>query len=285
MIERWAGERLIPLTDRPGRGRGLGREPMYTDEHVVAIVELAQLIQRYRSAAVACVVLFMRGRAVHIAALRASCSKLLDRLDKTIQDNAEKQRQELQVGPDEPVEIAELAEPLIAQHLASHPDTQDLRAHLKAAGLGIQLTLEIISALMTQILSAGQANQSDLQKLQEWFRLPVIPVPPEDQRWLPSDDQIRQSASVTAMRECVETATADDFEYARAAALTMDRLLNTPEAQEALAGYGLAELAQIVESMKDEEVRATLLLLPLIFRVKFNVDLLPVADLPTVASN
>jgi hypothetical protein len=277
-IERWTSEHLIPAVDRPGRGRGLGREPRYNDDHVAAIVEAGQLIHRYRSTAVAGAVLFMRGRPIPIETIRKSYTKLVDRFDATITALADKQRAHLGLHEGEAVEVAELAEPLAAQQLASHPDMRLLREHLKQSGLGVQSTLENLSALMIQIFSTGTAKESDLKDLQTTLSLPVVPVAPEVQPWLPSDDNIRQASSATGMREIIDTATIEDFYYARAAAIMLDNLFSTPEIRQRVAGYGLDYALRHFEAVKDEEVQAMFLMFPLIFRVRFGVNIVPVPD-------
>lgn len=277
-IERWANGHLIPPVKRPGRGRGLGREPHYNHDHIAAIVDAGMLVHRHRSIAVAGAVLFMQGRSIPVEMLRRSYAGFVDRFDAMVRAFAEKQRQHLKIDADEQIDVAELAEPLAAQQLASHPDMRELRTHLKESGLGVQSTLEVVSAVMIQIFSTGTVNESDLEKLQSTLNLPTVPIAPEVQGWLPSDDQIRQASGATAMKEIIDAAAIDDFSYARAAAITLDRFLNTSEAREQLAGYGLGEAVEIIEALKDDEVRAMLLLLPLIFRVRFGLDLVPVPN-------
>jgi hypothetical protein len=157
--------------------------------------------------------------------------------------------------------------------------TRRLRAQLKANGLGVQSTLEVFSAVILQILSTGAAKAPDLEELRDRFSLPSIPDPPAEKRLLPTDDQIRESASFEVMKHIISNATNTDFREARAAAIAIEGVLNSPTAREVFVGYGLGELLDIVLAIQDDELPAMALLPPLILRVGFGINTGPVAEL------
>ena len=280
-VERWAAAGLLPAVDRPGRGRGRGRESQYRDEHVSAVVEAAGLIRRRRSIAVTAAILFMRGRPISVETLRKSYTDTLDRFAERIRQHAEAQRARLDLPSDQTVDLAELAEGRAAHQLITGPDLRDIRAQLRDQGIGVQATIEVTIAVLLQILTSGQVNEDDLTDLQHRLRLPVIPQPPPERRWLPTDDEIRQHASLAALKSVIATATVEEFQYARCAALILSAGIRSPQGRTALAGYGLADVVDMVRRADVEEQEVALLLLPLIFRVVFELDVIAV---PTASS-
>ena len=280
-VERWAQSDLVPPVERPGRGRGKGREPKYEDEHVSAIVETADVVRRHNSLPLAAAVLFMRGRAIPVDTLKRSYTEMFDRFDETINELAEKERERLDIPTDAPVSPAELAEPAAAHQLIANPATREFRADIRERGFGVQSTAEVLSAASLQAFTSGRVNEDDLTELQRRLNLPVIPEPSPEKRALPTDEQVWEYLRIPAMKQIIATATIEDFEHARTAAITTREILDSPDACERLGARGLSESLAVVQAIENEERSASSLLYPLILRVAFGIDVVAMAELIT----
>jgi hypothetical protein len=269
-IERWADWELFPEVDRPGRGRGKGREPQYGNEHTAAIVEIAVLVRRHRSIPTAALILYMRGRPLPLSTLRRSYLEMLDRLEARLDRLAEQQREALELPVGEAPEPSEMGESGLARQLAVSPETREFRAALRASEQAVQNTLELLSAVLLQTLGSGVVNNEDLRQLHTRLKLPEIPAPTEKQEEL-LDDEIRLQMSFEAMKAIVSIATIEDFAYARDAATTVNAAFRGAESGDLFAKHGLAEIGALVRS-GGEGAETMTMLLPLIFRVAFKVD-------------
>ena len=139
--------------------------------------------------------------------------------------------------------------------------------------------MEVIGALMLQVLTLGRAGEYDLAEVHRRLSLPTVPEPPPESRRLPTNDEISQHASITALKRIVADATLEDFEYARTATITMNNILCTPEGKHVASRYGLSDLIDVLQKTAGEEQLGLALLAPLILRVRFGINAVGVGDL------
>jgi hypothetical protein len=277
-VERWAQWRLFPPVARPGRGRGKGRAPEYSDEHVTAIVETAVLVRRHRSIPTVAALLFMRGRPIPIETLRKSYLNIFDRFEERVDLLAEKQRKQLGITGGARGARAEMAEAEMARQLAWNPETRDLRDRLRGTGLGVQNTLEILSGVLLQISEAGQVDEDDFAELQRRLNLPVIAEPPS----VGSDHQLVTSGPLAGQPRGDE---ADHRHRDDGRLRVLPSSCNRYERPNPNPTRGCsARVLRARRSSRDCSNRRRRdtrndLLMPLIFRVSFGLNVFAIADL------
>lgn len=260
-IEGWLQDDVLEDPDRPGLGRGAGRAVYYTAEHVDRAVEVAELVRRWRSLDAVAVVLFLRRRAVPEARLRRAYLRLLDRLDAEIAQAAERgleaTEEEIQPATTQwsPQEVAEWAEPVLADRLSRHESTRRLRSRLAGQPTPETSLLDVAFGLAATALGAGSDGEFG-------GRLAAsLGIPPE----LAADLEPALSyVTSDRIRAVVARATLAEFEAARTILEKMPKafgeLATTNE--EFLAVKPAVETAQQLDT---DRSRALLILLPLLF--------------------
>lgn len=161
-VERWSQQGLLPIVPRPGRGRGKGRDVLYSDSYVDHVVETAELVRSERSWARAALALFVRRKAIEEHVVRRAYLEELDRLDVILSTSAAAGRRALvekgEVPPEDatPSEFADLVEPDLARRLGAlhfdDPTSRQMAVHLVTEVLlGATVTPTAVAALVESL--------------------------------------------------------------------------------------------------------------------------------------
>jgi hypothetical protein len=221
-VERWSQYGLLPDVDRPGRGRGKGRAPIYSDEFAERLIEIAALVRREHSQARAALALFTRGRPPHEQILRKAYLEELERLERSL-DKAATRGHEGGAStaqgsrlPEKltPEDRADLAEPAIA-------------AHLRRLGVGDKTQRQATANLFTRVLFHGDVSETAVADVLVGLGVPDWLVMGGERN--PDVSQLLEELSIEDLRAVVETSSIEDLERDLRTAKTLEEVVQVAQ--------------------------------------------------------